>query len=230
MNPLKTVKAEFHCHTIYSKDSLVVIEKLTLACHKKAIQRLVITDHNSIAGAKYAYQLNPELFIVGEEIMTLYGELLGFFLQEAIPGGLSAIDTIDRLRSQGAFISVSHPFDTLRAGHWRPEDLESILPYIDAIEVFNSRCMDGKANTQASEFAIQHNLLATVGSDSHTLGEIGRSTLTLPDFVDAMSLKAALKTAQRNIRLSSPWVHFYSSYARWYKKRRAASKKAIPAS
>ncbi|NJD59518.1 MAG: hypothetical protein C3F13_04585 [Anaerolineales bacterium] len=228
MTEPELVKAEFHCHTGQSKDSLVTLDKLIATCHKKGIQRLAVTDHNSLDGALHAQQLDPALIIVGEEIMTLQGELLGYFLQEAIPAGLSAQEAIERLRSQRAFISVSHPFDTLRAGHWKIEDLTEIASRVDAIEVFNSRCMDSKANTQAAEFAKHHNLPGTVGSDSHTLREVGKSSLILPQFDDTYSLKLALKEAQFEVNLSSPWVHFSSSYARWYKKRRLRSKKSQP--
>ncbi len=222
----RLVNAEFHCHSGYSKDSLANLAGLISTCHKKGIQRLAITDHNTIQGALVAQELDPDLIIIGEETMTLQGELLAFFVGEKIPAGLSALEAIERLRSQAAFISVSHPFDTLRAGHWELADLVSIVPLIDAIEVFNSRCMDSKANALAKDFARRYNLPGTVGSDSHTLGEVGRSTLTLPDFTDADSLKVSLTQAQLLTKLSSPWVHFYSSYARWYKKRRARRQKA----
>jgi hypothetical protein len=127
------------------------------------------------------------------------------------------LQTIEILRSQDAFISVSHPFDVFRSGHWELDNLLKIVPYIDAIEVFNSRCMFPRFNTQAQEFALQHHLLGTVGSDSHHISEIGTATLSLPDFIDAAGLKTALAVAQPHLRLSAPWVHFYS--------RRAAGQK-----
>ena len=90
---------------------------------------------------------------VGEEIMTQQGELLGIFVKELIPAGLPALKAIELLRSQDAFISVSHPFDSLRQGHWKEADLLEILASIDAIEVFNSRCLNPQSNTLASNFA-----------------------------------------------------------------------------
>jgi predicted metal-dependent phosphoesterase TrpH len=212
------IRAEFHCHTCYSKDSLVKIQDLPRICDKKDLQKLVVTDHNTITGALQAQQLDPQRFIIGEEIMTRQGELLGIFISEEIPSGLPAPDTIAILRSQGAFISVSHPFDTLRKGHWQPEDMNAILPYIDAIEVFNSRCLLPQTNQEALAYAQQHHLLGTVGSDSHTLFEIATATLYLPDFTDAASLKRSLALAEPHVRLSSPWVHFYSRYAAWRKR------------
>ncbi len=212
------VKVEFHCHTVYSKDSLVTIESLVKFCHKKSIDRLVITDHNNIQGALIAHQQYPQLFIVGEEVMTEQGELLAFFVKEEVPGGLPPYKAIELLRDQGAFISVSHPFDAIRAGRWRERDLLEILPQVDAIEVFNSRCLHPNYNLRALVFSQQHHLLGTVGSDSHSLGEVGHATLTLPDFHDAPSLKYALTLAEPHVHLSGFWVHFHSRYAKWHKR------------
>ncbi len=106
---------EFHCHTNASKDSLTRPKDLIRAARQKSIDRLIITDHNTIAGARAAQALDPELVIVGEEIMTTRGEILASFLREEIPPSLTPQETIRRLRDQGAFISVSHPFDKLRS-------------------------------------------------------------------------------------------------------------------
>src|SRR3990172_3631865 len=135
------ISVEFHCHTIYSKDSLTHPEILVSACRRKEIDRVVVTDHNTIKGAQAARALAPELVIVGEEVMTTQGEILAAFVTEEIPPGLSPQETIRRLKDKNAFISVSHPFDRLRSGGWREEHLLEILPLVDAIEVYNSRCL-----------------------------------------------------------------------------------------
>ncbi len=120
------LRIEFHCHTIYSKDSLTRPEDLVKTCRRKGIDRVVVTDHNTIAGARAAQVIDPELVIVGEEIMTTRGEILAAFVSEEIPKGLTPGETIRRLKDQGAFISVSHPFDRWRSGHWQEEDLLEI--------------------------------------------------------------------------------------------------------
>ena len=135
------LKVEFHCHTVASKDSLTRPRDLVDTCRRKGIDRVVITDHNTIGGAQAAQSLDPQLVIVGEEIMTTRGEILAAFVREEIPKGLSPTETIQRLKDQGAFISVSHPFDEWREGGWQEADLMEILPHVDAIEVYNSRCM-----------------------------------------------------------------------------------------
>lgn len=211
---------EFHCHTIYSPDSLTRPEDLLAACRKKGIDRVVITDHNTLRGAQAAQKLDPQRVIIGEEIMTTRGELLAAFVKEEIPAGLSPQETIARLRDQNAFISVSHPFDVFRKGHWERRDLLEILPQVDAIETFNARCMRSHFNTQAVNLAHEYGLPATVGSDAHTVRELGAATLSLPDFQDAESLRAVIWQGQPRVRLLPPWVHLASRWAKMVKEVR----------
>ncbi|HEB64834.1 MAG TPA: PHP domain-containing protein [Chloroflexi bacterium] len=214
------MRTEFHCHTIYSKDSLNRPEALVEAARRKGIDRLIVTDHNTIAGALVCKALDPQRVVVGEEIMTTKGEILAAYVEEEIPPGLSPQETIARLRAQGAFISVSHPFDRMRNGHWALPDLLEILPLVDAIETFNARCMWPGFNAQAQRLARQHGIPGTVGSDAHALFELGRATLLLPPFQDGESLRAALREAiPGKLTLSMPWVHFTSRYAVWRKSR-----------
>jgi hypothetical protein len=212
------LRVEFHCHTHYSRDSLVRPERLVAACRRKGIDRVVITDHNTIAGAQRCQQIDPQRVIIGEEILTKQGELLAAYVQEEVPEGLEPKDAIQRLRNQGAFISVSHPFDRMRKGHWELQELLEIMSLVDAIETFNARCYLPVFNSHAQKFAEMHALLGTVGSDAHALFELGRATLHLPDFNDAASLKASLPKAELELRQSSPWVHLASRWASWVKK------------
>lgn len=203
---------EFHCHTIYSKDSLTRPADLVRVARQKGIDRLVVTDHNSIGGALEAQALDPALVIVGEEVLTTKGELLAAFVTEEVPARLEPLETIRRLRAQGAFISVSHPFDGHRG--WPLADLLAIAPLVDAVEVFNARCIIARDNDLAAEFASQHNLLGTAGSDAHTTRELGRAISVLEeDFHNAETLKAALRTARVRARLSSPLIHAASRWA-----------------
>ncbi|MEN8242758.1 MAG: PHP domain-containing protein [Chloroflexota bacterium] len=209
----RTLRVEFHCHTIFSRDSLVTPEELLAACRKRGVDRVVVTDHNTIQGALAAQAIDPERVIVGEEILTQQGELLAAYVQEEIPEGLPPVEAIARLREQGALISVSHPYDVTRKGHWKPAELEQIAPLVDAIEVFNARCLLAKYNRQAAAFAAEHNLLGTVGSDAHTRAEYGRAVLLLPEFSDGTSLKDALRDGKQQVRSSGLRVRFGSRYA-----------------
>jgi predicted metal-dependent phosphoesterase TrpH len=217
MKLLENYSVEFHCHTIFSKDSLTRPADLVNTCRRKGIDRVVVTDHNTISGARAAQAIDPDLVIVGEEIMTTHGEILAAFVREEIPKGLTPQETIRRLKDQGAFISVSHPFDEWRNGHWREEHLLEILPDVDAIEVYNSRCMRPRFNQEARRFAEKHKLAGTVGSDAHARFELGRSLLVLEAFDGAEGLRRVIRRGIPRVKWSPPWVHFSSRYAVTYK-------------
>jgi predicted metal-dependent phosphoesterase TrpH len=208
---------EFHCHSLYSKDSLLSLKTLLDVTQRKGINRIVITDHNTIAGAVLAKKMAPDRVIVGEEIVTQAGELLCAFVQEEIPAGLPYLEVISLLRQQRAFISVAHPFDSMRKAKWSHDQMLEIAPLVDAIEVFNSRCYRAEFNHKAQHFAKQNKLAGTVGSDAHTAMELGRATMKLPSFSDTGSLKQALTQAEFKMSLSSPFIHFTSRYATWRK-------------
>jgi hypothetical protein len=211
------LRIETHCHTWFSGDSLARPEHLLRACQRKSIDRLAITDHNRIEGGLRARELDPERVIVGEEIMTRQGELLALYVTERIPPGLPPMEAIARLRSQGAFISVSHPFDAQRHGAWDLADLTQIAPLVDAIEVFNARCLSKLYNQRAAEFARANSLAGTAGSDAHAVSEVGRVTMLVPEFEGPQGLRASIRGASIDGCISSAWVHFFSVYARWVK-------------
>jgi predicted metal-dependent phosphoesterase TrpH len=179
---------------------------------------LIITDHNSISGARVAQAFDPELVIIGEEIMTTRGEILAAFVKEEIPAELPPQEVIQRLREQGAFISVSHPFDSMRSGGWKEADLLEILPLVDAIEVYNSRCMFPRFNEEARKFAEKHNIPGTVGSDAHAAFEVGRSVLKLQPFQDGDGLRQVIRWGEPVTKWSLPWIHITSRYASVTKK------------
>ena len=210
---MTSLLVEFHCHTNASKDSLTRPADLIGAARRKGIDRLIITDHNTIAGARAAQSLDPGLVIVGEEIMTTRGEILAAYVTEEIPAGLPPREVIGQLRAQGAFISVSHPFDRIRSGAWKEADLLDILPLVDAIEVYNSRCMFPHFNRLAREFAEKHNVAGTVGSDAHATFEVGRSLLQLEPFKGPDELRQVIRAAKPITKWSPPWFHFSSRYA-----------------
>ncbi|MBI3761182.1 MAG: histidinol-phosphatase [Chloroflexi bacterium] len=211
---------ELHSHTIASKDCLMKPEAIIATCRRKGIDRLAVTDHNTTGMAFKMAELAPDLIVPGEEIFTTRGELLAYFVTEEVPAGLSPRETIDRLRAQGAAISVSHPFDRWRKGGWNPDDLAEIALLVDAIEVFNARCILPSFNAGAFAFARQWAKLGTVGSDAHSHWELGRAVLRTADFHDGPSFVAALRDAQPITRASPPWIHLTSRYAVWVKRSR----------
>lgn len=214
------LKVDFHCHTYHSPDSLTTIDDLIRNIKKRGLDRVVVTDHNCLAGAQEAHNAAPDLVIVGEEVQTSEGEFLAAFVTREVPKGLEPMEAYKRLRDQGAFISVSHPFDPQRSG-WSNKSLLEIAPIVDAIEVFNARVLDMTMNLKAEEFARAHNLSGTAGSDGHHPSEVGRAYSILPDFSNADELRSVINQAVSAGRLSSPLVHFYSSWARFVKAVRS---------
>ena len=212
-------RVEMHCHTYRSGDSLADPERVLATARRRKIDRLAITDHNTIAGALEVYALDPGRVIVGEEIMTTEGELLAYYVQQEVPAGLSPEAAIRLLRDQGAVIGVSHPFDAVRKGAWDKASLRRILPLIDAIEILNARTWAGRPNRMAAKWAREAGLPGIAGSDAHSPFEIGMALTLLEPFNDGPSLRMALRTAQVTGRRSLPWVHLLSRYAAWTKRR-----------
>jgi predicted metal-dependent phosphoesterase TrpH len=212
---------ELHTHTCYSPDCLVTPEQFVAACRRKGIDRAAITDHNAIEGALAAQKIAPELIIVGEEIKTDSGEIIAYYLKELIPLGLPVREAIARVRAQGGVVGVSHPCDRFRREAMGAERLLPIIDLVDALEVFNARCTLSADNDCARALAQEHGKLMFAGSDAHTTLELGQATVRMPPFASAQSFLDSLRQAQIEARLSSPLVHFSSTYARWVKRSKA---------
>jgi predicted metal-dependent phosphoesterase TrpH len=206
------ITAEFHCHTVYSMDSSNRVLPLIEAARSRGIDRLAVTDHNTICGALIAKENAPDLIIIGEEILTSKGELLAYYLTEEIPPGLSPMQTIEEIRKQGGFITVPHPMDKLRYG-WQIEDLIEILPYVDALETFNARCLHPRFNREAAALADEWSFPQIAGSDAHSLVELGLATMRLPMFANAEEMLAAVREGEFEGRLLSPLDHYKASLA-----------------
>jgi len=212
------VRADLHCHTVYSQDSLTPLEAVIRACRRKGIDRIAITGHNTIEGALRLRQMAPELVIVGEEIKTTHGEIQAFFIERRIPPGLTPEETIARIRELGGVVGVSHPLDPTRSEAMGEANLRRVAHLLDCIEVFNARTTFARHNRQAAEFARQRGLPGTAGSDAHTAFEIGRAYVEMPDFDDAASFLEGLRQGRVVGRPSLPLVHLFSRWATFRKK------------
>jgi len=205
---------ELHAHTCYSPDCLVTSEQFVATCRRKGIDRAAITDHNAVAGALAAQKIAPELVIVGEEIKTDCGEIIAYFLKELVPSGLPVREAIARVRDQGGVVGVSHPCDRYRREAMGADRLLPIVDLVDALEVFNARCLQPADNDCARSIAQEYGKLMFAGSDAHTAFELGQATVRMPPFDSPQSFLSSLAQAQIQARLSSPLVHFASTYAK----------------
>ena len=141
--------------------------------------------------------------IVGEEIKTgAQGEVIGLFLREKIPRGLTLTETVAEIRRQGGVVYVPHPFDRL---HSVPdyEHLLTILDDIDAIEIYNPRVAIGSFNEEAERFAAKYRILMAAGSDAHVAQGLGSVRVRMPDFDGPQEFVAALRDAEVLTRPSS---------------------------
>lgn len=211
------IRVELHSHTNYSPDGLIRIAELNRWLTKKQINKIAITDHNTIDGAVKAFQFMPEKIIIGQEIDVTYegnqvGELLAYFVTEAVPGGTDVFTAIEKLRTQGAFISIPHPKDSIRT-RWTRKALGEIVPLVDGVEVFNSRCAKVAFNREALMLADEYEKIPMAGSDAHSLQEIGRSFIELGEFFDVDSFKQSLNYGKLICKRSPHWVHLLSRKA-----------------
>lgn len=206
------IDVELHCHSYASPDCLLAPADILEICRERGIDRIAFTDHNAISGALQAAKRDPERVIIGEEIQTTAGEILAFFVQEPLPAGLEPFEAIDQLRAQGAFISISHPFDPRRAS-WDRGLLRELSSGIDALEVLNGRSFGARSNRAAKRFAVEHGLLGTAGSDAHSRSEIGQVRMRMPAFHDPVTMRKALASAEVIGGVSPGWVRLASRYA-----------------
>lgn len=188
------VRVDLHAHTRHSYDGWTSPERLVDRARALGLYRIAVTDHGTITGALRARTLDPELVIVGEEIRCEdETELIGLFLSEHVPGGLSTAETAARIRRQGGVVYAPHPFAYRRR---RREHARRAFAVADVIEAFNSRAFYGGWNRRAAELARRRGLPLAAGSDAHFPWEIGRGLLELPRFVTAADFLQALQKSR----------------------------------
>ena len=213
------LRADLHMHTEYSPDSETPPEKLISRCTQVGLSCVAITDHNTIEGALHVKRLAPFIVIVGEEIGTSEGEVTGLFLKESIPRGLSPLESAERIREQGGLVSLPHPFDRFRRSVISGDAIEQILPYVDIVEVFNSRNSLDADDRRASELAREHGLLSTAVSDAHTPLELGRTYVEMPEFDGTPEgFKEALSQGRLVTRRTSPLIHALTTLTKLKKR------------
>jgi predicted metal-dependent phosphoesterase TrpH len=213
------MKIDLHVHTTYSGDCLTPFEAIIEACRRRGLS-VAITDHNRIEGALAFREIAPFPVIVGEEIDTLEGEIIGLFLEKGIPRGLTPEETIARIKEQGGLVYIPHPMDRVRRSVLRREALERITDQVDALEVFNARVTFPADNEEARRFAQEHGLPQGAGSDAHTPWEIGRAYVEMEPFNDPQEFLRHLAQGRVVGRLSNPLVHLATTWAKLYKRLR----------
>ncbi len=217
MTGTSVLRVDLHSHTHYSPDSIATPRQFVQACRRKGITCLAVTDHNTIRGALAVKELADFRVIVGEEIRTDRGEIIGLFLSQEVPRLLSPEESIERVKAQGGLVGVPHPYDHQR-GALRHDDILRLLPQIDFIEVLNARIVFPRDNERARRLAEEHGLAMSAGSDAHWAPELGSVYVEMGEFAEPQEFLQALRQGRLAGRLSSPLVHLISRYA-WLRRK-----------
>jgi hypothetical protein len=200
------IDVDLHMHTDHSGDCATPVEVLLATAGEQGLGAIAVTDHNEISGALAAREQASGTgvkVIVGEEVKTAgQGEVIGLFIEEKIPRGLSLQETVAEIKRQGGLVYVPHPFDRM---HSVPdyEHLLTILDEVDAIEVFNPRVAIGAFNEEASRFAAKYRIPAGAGSDSHVAQGLGSVRIRMRDFDGPREFMQSLRDADILTRPSS---------------------------
>jgi len=193
------IDVDLHMHTDHSHDCATPVEVLLATARAQGLGAIAVTDHNEISGALEARAQAQEAgvkVIVGEEVKTAgQGEVIGLFIEEKIPRGLTLQETVAEIKRQGGLVYVPHPFDRM---HAVPdyEHLLTILEDVDAIEVFNPRVAIGAFNDEAVRFAAKYRLPAGAGSDSHVAQGLGSARIRMRDFDGPREFLQSLREAE----------------------------------
>ena len=190
------MKVDLHLHTCYSPDSKSSLGDIIDRCRELGMGCVAVTDHNTIEGALRMKDISPLPVIVGEEVMSTAGEIIGYFLNEEIPRGLTPIEVMTRIKDQGGLVCLPHPFDGLGRHPLKAADRQSLLSQIDIIEVFNARSIRNNFSRQALLFAEEHGFLQSAGSDAHSVSEIGNAYVQMAEFNGPEEFKTALAQGQ----------------------------------
>jgi glycosyltransferase involved in cell wall biosynthesis len=192
------IDVDLHMHTDHSGDCATPVEVLLQTAKTQGLGAIAVTDHNEISGALEAQAMAAEYgvkVIVAEEVKTAsQGEVIGLFLREKIPRGMTLAETVAEIRRQGGLVYVPHPFDRM---HAVPdyEHLLDIVEDVDAIEVYNPRVAIGSFNEEAARFAAKYRIPAGAGSDAHVAQGLGSVRVRMRDFDGPEEFMESLREA-----------------------------------
>jgi predicted metal-dependent phosphoesterase TrpH len=207
--PAGWVRVDMHSHTMWSGDSTTTPDEIARAVAEAGIDVLCITDHNAIKGAVDLVDRLSCRVIVGEELRTHAGEIIGLFLNERIPVGVQPDAAARAIRAQGGIVYIPHPFDPMRR-NISESALDDLIEerLVDAIEVINAKTSLRSLNERAATITAAHDLAAGAGSDAHVPDAIGAAYVEMPDFDGPDDFIAKL-------RLGRPVGHYWDEPRPW---------------
>jgi predicted metal-dependent phosphoesterase TrpH len=195
------LRVDLHLHSIFSHDGQSTLEELIARSKECGLDRIALTDHNTVDGALELARIAPELTIVGEEAKTREGEVIGLFLTDRLNPYLTPEEVLDLIHEMGGLSYLPHPLDRHRA-HFRPERVVELADRIDIIETYNPWC-DAAANAAAARLAADLGKVGATGSDSHSVEELGRSWMEIEDYTDPAGFLESLRSARHIVKANS---------------------------
>ena len=195
------MRVDLHLHSNYSHDGQSSLEELIQRCAEVGLDRIALTDHNTVEGALALAELAPELAIVGEEAKTREGEVIGLFITRRLPPYLRPEEVMDLVHEMGGLTYIPHPLDRHRA-NFRVERIVELADRIDIIETYNAWC-EPPENQAAARLAAELEKVAATGSDAHAAQELGRSWMEIEEFTSPMDFLEKLRSARHVITANS---------------------------
>jgi predicted metal-dependent phosphoesterase TrpH len=208
---------DLHTHSVASPDGGISAAQYKRVLEKGILDCVAITDHNTIDFATRLQTSLGDRIIVGEEIMTNAGEIIGLFLTQAVQPGLTPLETVQLIKAQGGLVYIPHPFETIRKG-LHPAVLEDIVDFIDIIEICNGRAFVQNRSSQTVVWTKLNHKLGAASSDAHGLAGIGRTYTRLSALPTRDTLLELLSTGTPITRRASLRALLYPKYHRFKRK------------
>jgi predicted metal-dependent phosphoesterase TrpH len=195
------VRVDLHLHSNYSHDGQSSLEELIQRCAEVGLDRIALTDHNTVEGAQALADLAPDLTIIGEEAKTREGEVIGLFITRRLPPYLRPEEVMDLIHEMGGLTYIPHPLDRHRA-NFRLERMIDLADRIDIIETYNAWCEPAE-NQAAGRLATELGKVTATGSDAHAAQELGRSWMEIEDYTTPLDFLEKLRSARHVITARS---------------------------
>lgn len=195
------LRVDLHLHSDFSHDGQSSLEQLIERARKCSLDRIALTDHNTVDGAVKLARMAPALAIIGEEAKTREGEVIGLFISRRLPPYLRPEEVMDLIHEMGGLTYIPHPLDPRRS-HFRAERIVDLADRIDIIETYNPWC-DAGANRASAALARDLDKVTATGSDAHSAHELGRSWMEMDEYSDVSDFLEKLRHARHVVTAAS---------------------------
>lgn len=211
------INIDLHTHSDHSPDGGITAEQYTEILESGTLHCIAVTDHDSIDFALSLREQHGDAIIVGSEIMSRDGEIIGLYLRENVNSGMSARETAESIKAQGGLVYIPHPFETVRKGI-HPAALEAIADLVDIIEVCNGRAVFQDRGSQALVWSRLNNVVGAASSDAHGAKGIGSTYTSISELPTKKTLIELLEKSTRYTKRASTRSLLYPKYHRLRKK------------